>query len=222
MKREFLQLAQKYDSKKYTIGGWWYSEKLDGERCFWDGGITRGMMKSRVPWANTEKDARYVSLQIATGLWSRYGNVIHAPAWWLDQLPKCPLDGELYSHDASLQRQDIHSAIKKIEPIDDEWKKIILEVFDSPPYERVFADGVIDNTNFHKTFKGIVSWVDVQNTTCKLSYRPKSGSAFQSVYARLHKQLEGNKVAYLLEQWVLPYPQCEAIEKINFELLKIE
>jgi len=67
--REFLMLAQVYDPKKHAIGGWRVSEKKDGERCWWDGGITRGIPKSRVPWANTKKDARYRTAPIATGLW---------------------------------------------------------------------------------------------------------------------------------------------------------
>jgi ATP-dependent DNA ligase len=39
-KREFLMLAHKHEGQ--NILGWLYSEKLDGMRCFWDGGITRG------------------------------------------------------------------------------------------------------------------------------------------------------------------------------------
>ena len=43
MNREFVQLAQVYDPKKHGIAGWFVSEKLDGMRCLWDGGITRGL-----------------------------------------------------------------------------------------------------------------------------------------------------------------------------------
>ena len=42
-RREFLQLAKSYNPEKNKIAGWYLSEKLDGTRCFWDGGITRGM-----------------------------------------------------------------------------------------------------------------------------------------------------------------------------------
>lgn len=220
MKREFLQLAQKYNPSKYCIGGWWFSEKLDGERCFWDGGISRGLLKSQVPWANTAKDDRYVSDQFATGLWSRYGNVIHAPDWWLNMLPTCPLDGELYSHDADMSRQDIHSAIKTIIPINIEWKKIAFIVFDSPPLEKVFADGVIDNTNFKKIFKGILEWVEERKYP--YCYRAKSSSAVKSIHERLGTILLGNEVAFRHLQFQLPYPQHRAIEVINFELMKIE
>ena len=34
LRREFLQLAKVFDSKKHGIAGWLVSEKLDGQRCF--------------------------------------------------------------------------------------------------------------------------------------------------------------------------------------------
>lgn len=40
MKRQFLMLAHDYDPKKHSILGWYMSEKLDGLRAWWDGGIT--------------------------------------------------------------------------------------------------------------------------------------------------------------------------------------
>jgi hypothetical protein len=70
-RREFLQLANKFDEHKHNVNGWMMSEKLDGMRCIWDGGITRGMMAAQVPWANIEKDGRYRNAPTATGLWSR-------------------------------------------------------------------------------------------------------------------------------------------------------
>jgi len=50
-KRYYCQLASKYDEEKHFIGGYYWSEKLDGMRAIWDGGVTRGMLKSDVPWA---------------------------------------------------------------------------------------------------------------------------------------------------------------------------
>src|SRR5690606_38659901 len=122
---EFLMLAHTYDASKHMITGWMASEKLDGNRCMWDGGITRGMKKFNVPWANTDKDDRYVKQQYATGLWSRYGNVIHAPDEWLDQLPKILLDGELDCGN----RQTLVSIIKKLNPDPEEWKRVKFKVF---------------------------------------------------------------------------------------------
>ena len=95
-RRSFVQLAKEIDYKKNSLGGNYLSEKLDGQRGLWDGGITRGMPIRAVPWANVEKEDRLVEDRISTGLWSRYGHPIQAPDWWLDNLPNIPLDGELY------------------------------------------------------------------------------------------------------------------------------
>jgi DNA ligase-1 len=154
MRREFLQLAHTFDNQDVT--NWWMSKKLDGYRVFWDGGITRGMHKSSVPWANTEKDERYKKEPIATGLWTRNANVYHAPEWFLDDLPKIPLDGELYCH--GLKRQDIGSIVKSLVP-GVGWASIKFHVFDSPPLATVFKDGVIDTPHYKKEFKDILKWI---------------------------------------------------------------
>jgi DNA ligase-1 len=219
-----LQLAQKYIATKHGVGGWFFSEKLDGERCYWDGGITRGMVKSEVPWANCAKDARYVDTQVATGLWSRYGNVIHAPDWWLAKLPCMPLDGELFSHFTEMKRQDIHSAIKKIYPVTTEWERICYEVFDCPPYETVFADKIIDNVNYYKVFKGILPWVEerIKNSPYALHYRPMPTSAYKSVYERMKMHDLGSSVWGLHKQYVLPYRQDAAVSMLEEQLKIVE
>jgi DNA ligase-1 len=84
------------------------SEKLDGMRAIWDGGISRGLPASQIPYAalSPSNEGR-----IATGLWSRLGNIIAAPNEWLDQLPPIACDGELFSHD--LDRQELFSVVRK-------------------------------------------------------------------------------------------------------------
>jgi hypothetical protein len=52
LRREFLQLADHYDASKSKVAGWFISEKLDGTRCFWDGGVSRGVPTEEVPWAS--------------------------------------------------------------------------------------------------------------------------------------------------------------------------
>lgn len=94
MKPEFLMLAKVY--KNQDIRGWMCSEKLDGTRAFWDGGITSGVPASEVPFANTTKDGRLKTPPISTGLWSRTGKVVHAPKWWTNQLPEFFVDGEMW------------------------------------------------------------------------------------------------------------------------------
>ena len=154
-KREFLQLAHVYDPKKHGIAGWFASEKLDGMRALWDGGITRGMLCADVPWANTEKHARFKVQPVSTGLWTRYGQPIHAPAYFLNALPKCILDGELYA--GRNRFQHVVSATKKHEPILSEWEPIRYMVFDSPNPHVVFGPGKINNTNFKKTIPTITA-----------------------------------------------------------------
>jgi len=154
MKREFLMLAKTLkDSDR--IGGWMFSEKLDGMRCFWDGGITRGLLCTQVPWANTLKDARYTGTRLATGLWTRYGKPIYAPDSFLDSLPKITLDGELYAGRGNFQQ--VTATCKDLVP-GAGWGKIRYAVFDSPSIATVFADGLLDSTNFKKKFADVVTW----------------------------------------------------------------
>ncbi len=62
-------LAHKFDHDgDVDPTGWWWSEKLDGVRAYWDG----------------------------SNFISRQGNVFHAPAWFKEGLPGHPLDGELW------------------------------------------------------------------------------------------------------------------------------
>jgi len=220
MKREFVQLAHKFQ-KKVTIGGWYLSEKMDGHRCYWDGGISRGIEKSRIPWANLDKDERYVETQYATGLWSRYGNVIHAPDWFLDALPMCPLDGELWSPD--LTRQEISSIIKALDS-GEKWRMISYNVFDIPPYETMFANGFIDNTNFKKkiVFNDCMAVVECFQNKIPMDYVPPATLRYESAYAILDAVINGKSgtrarpfvslIAKRVVQKQLPYSQGAAIE----------
>src|SRR3954451_12382497 len=113
-KPEFLMLAHPHNESKHGFCGYYASEKLDGIRAFWDGGITRGLYCTQVPWANTTKDARYRMPPKATGFWSRYGKAIQAPDWFLDQMPKLPLDGEF--HAGPKGWQILSSIIKDLVP----------------------------------------------------------------------------------------------------------
>jgi len=209
-KREFLQLAHNFNPKKHGIGGWFMSEKLDGQRCFWDGGVSRGLKKSAVPWANNLKDERYKTAQIATGLWSRYGNVVHAPDWWLDELPGIPLDGELYIPG---HRQDLMKIIKDLRP-GTGWDRVQYYVFDAIPIETLLEPGKINNTNFKKQIVGMsLAWymLHAQNIT----WIPKPDTGFQSRLSRLKKELEGNKVAKLVMQLRLPMQTDTAIQMVE-------
>lgn len=154
-KAEFLQLAHVYDSKKHFAAGKFLSEKLDGQRAFWDGGVSRGLPASEVPWANTERDARLRTPPVATGLWSRYGNVVHAPDWWLDKLPNILLDGELYCGRGQFQK--LRSIVGDHVP-GQGWQSVRYMAFDAPPAQVMFADRDINITNFKKRLRGCFAW----------------------------------------------------------------
>ena len=149
-RREFLQLADTYEAAKHKVGGFYISEKLDGTRCFWDGGITRGLKTEDVPWASLthpKLGGRKDKIKpFSTGLWSRYGNPIMAPDWFLNQLPCCPLDGELWAGRENFQ--ECRSICAGDEP-DERFNKISYAVYSSPSFGSVFANGLIKNSNMH-------------------------------------------------------------------------
>jgi DNA ligase-1 len=148
LRREFLQLADTYKPAKHTVAGLFISEKLDGTRCFWDGGLSRGCRTEEVPWASItdpktgRKKAKIKP--VATGLWSRYGNPIMAPDWFLNQLPACPLDGELWAGRGNFQL--CRSICAGDEP-DPRFDKIVYAAYSCPPLAAVFRTGEIKNAN---------------------------------------------------------------------------
>jgi hypothetical protein len=172
------------------------SEKLDGMRAFWDGGITRGQWADEVPFANTAKKGHLIHRQKATGLWSRYGNPIQAPDWWLDQLPKdLLLDGELYAGRGSFQT--LVSITKKLIP-GAEWNEVGYVIFDSPTANAIFGDGEIKNTNFKKVFN------DVYLTLGRPHVESASRFEFESILNWLRSKDIENEVVSLHEQIQLP------------------
>ena len=162
MRREFLQLADHYDPAKHDVAGWFISEKLDGTRCFWDGGLTRGVPADEVPWASTtdpktcEKKAKIKP--VATGLWSRYGNPIMAPDWWLNRLPCVPLDGELWAGRGKFQ---LCRSICGGDAPDERFDKIVFAVYSTPPLGAVFSTGQIKNANMVRNvdYLTIEAWI---------------------------------------------------------------
>lgn len=136
-KPEFLMLAQTFDPSKHDINGWFMSEKMDGMRAFWDGGLTKGIPTRDIPWANCEKDGRFVTEPISSGLWSRYGKPIVAPDWWLERLPRILLDGELIG---GSWEETISIVKRNVNVREGEWSKVSYHVFDSPIFTEIFGD----------------------------------------------------------------------------------
>jgi DNA ligase 1 len=122
-KREYCQLFKKMDGLEgLRVPGWWYSEKYDGEHAIWDGGVSRGLRG--VPWCGDPT-------VVCTGLFSRYGSVIHAPDWWLDRLPRgVILEGELWTgYD---DRSRLMSIVRR-KDYGGEWSVVRYICFDAPP-----------------------------------------------------------------------------------------
>jgi len=145
-RRDLLLLAEKFNPEKCDPQGMLMSEKLDGTRVWWDGGVSRGVPTIDVPWANIwDKDGVTLKKKIkptATGLWTRYGNPMQAPEWFLDALPKgVSLDGEMYAGHGNFQY--VQSATRKDVPVDSEWEGIAYHVFGCPTYAQVLQDGLI-------------------------------------------------------------------------------
>jgi DNA ligase-1 len=144
--RELLQLADTYNPAKHKIAGHWISEKLDGTRCFWDGGISRGCRTEDVPWAgitDPKKGTKKNKIKpIASGLWSRYGNPIIAPDDFLNSLPCCPLDGELWAGRGKFQ---LCRSICAGDTPDPRFHLIKFAVYSSPAFPTIFSDGEIKN-----------------------------------------------------------------------------
>lgn len=100
-------LAHPWDNSQ-DLSGWWMSEKYDGVRSWWDG----------------------------ENFTSRQGNLYNAPTWFIQQLPKVPLDGELWMGRKLFQ--ETVGAVRKHTPVDAEWSKVKYMVFDLPKHRDPF------------------------------------------------------------------------------------
>jgi DNA ligase-1 len=92
---------------------WMVSEKLDGIRAVWTG----------------------------SDFYTRNKKVVHAPAWFKAAMPQGrPYDGELFAGRGKFKQ--VSSTVRKLVPVDDEWKSIQYVVFDRPVADpgRPFAD----------------------------------------------------------------------------------
>jgi DNA ligase-1 len=128
-------LAKNFDKTKHNVKGWWLSEKLDGIRAYWD---------------SNEGE-----------FFTRNGNVIYAPNFFVENLPKnVNLDGELWigrgKEDFNLMSGISRRIPYKIDgsksktynPKD--WEQVKYLVFDAPDYPGPYEDRV---EYYHKVIK---------------------------------------------------------------------
>ena len=94
-------LAENYNSS-VDVSQYLISEKYDGVRAIWDG----------------------------KHLITRQGNIINAPEWFTKNLPKIPMDGELWL--ARGQFDALSGAVRKDVPNDAEWQGITYNIFELP------------------------------------------------------------------------------------------
>jgi len=210
--------AHKYNAVKCDVSGHYISEKLDGSRCFWDGGISRGLPTETIPWANILDPKTGLKKSkikpIASGLWSRYGNPIIAPDWWLNQLPCIPLDGELWAGRGKFQL--CRSICAKDVPVSSEWALLDYAIIDSPPFSAVFMDGRINCPNFrHEINLDCVSkWLASRDSLLHDYKFLPLGMIFEQTMALLQQSVPSEGKIYLLKQKILPVSNAaEAVEK---------
>lgn len=165
-RRTYLMLAQiagptfiKEKTDRGLLKSYLVSEKLDGVRVFWDGGVSRGMLASDVPYANIAKDFRRLAQVRATGLWTRYGKSIQAPGDWLNKLPLgLPLDGELFIGRGMFQRTV--SVTKAFNSALSDWEDVKFMAFDTPSYESFSRVGKINEVHHQAEFDaGVRAWL---------------------------------------------------------------
>lgn len=124
---------------------YYVSNKLNGMRAVWDGGISRGRPVSEIPWCNLKP---YMKGKTATGLWTRNGKPIYACSKWLNQLPKDTiLDGELWNEFVPFE--DIISICREEDRNSIRWEKIEYHVFDNLPVDGFFREREIIDREDH-------------------------------------------------------------------------
>ncbi len=96
-----MVLAEIYEAH-IDITRYWVSEKFDGVRAQWDGRTLR----------------------------FRGGSIVPAPAWFTENFPAVPLDGELWI--ARDQFDRLSGTVRRIEPVDAEWRQVRYLIFELP------------------------------------------------------------------------------------------
>lgn len=103
-----LLLAETYRGN-VDVARYLVSEKYDGVRAYWDG----------------------------RQLWSRGGNAINAPAWFVAALPPRKLDGELWLGRGRFE--EMSGIARREQPDDAAWKEVSFMLFELPGAEGTFA-----------------------------------------------------------------------------------
>ena len=105
-----LQLAGSLDHAdlKVDLSGYWYAEKLDGVRGYWDG----------------------------QQLLTRQGNPIHAPEWFTQALPDFAVEGELWIGRQNFDY--LSGVVRQQQADESRWRQVRFYLFDLPHYPGTF------------------------------------------------------------------------------------
>jgi len=106
-----LMLAKVYHPG-IDLADYWVSEKYDGLRGYWDG----------------------------QQLFTRGGELVHAPAWFTAGWPSTPLDGELWAGRGLFAKA--MSTVRQQAPDDDAWRGMRFMVFDVPAHGGPFTERI--------------------------------------------------------------------------------
>jgi len=169
-----LLLAQKWESHVDPTG-WWMSEKLDGVRALWTG----------------------------EGFVSRLGNIYHAPDWFIEDLPKVPLDGELWMGRGLFQKT---VSVARRQDKSDLWKDIRFVMFDAPDASGRFEERM---DYMHSEFSSSLKYASVlEHVVCE---------------GLVHLETELRRVEALSgEGLMLREPGSEYIRSRSSTLLKVK
>jgi DNA ligase 1 len=153
------------------------SEKYDGVRALWNGQTLR----------------------------SRAGNIIAAPSWFIAKLPKKSLDGELWM--ARGQFEKLSGFVRKISPLDEEWRQIKYMVFELPDAAGTFAER-------YENLKKIVAQANFSQLVLVEQFRLADNAALQR---KLTEIVRGGGEGLMLHRADAPY-----ITGRNDALLKLK
>jgi hypothetical protein len=199
--REFLQQPGTFKNQK--IGGFYLSRHIHGQRCLWDGGLSRGVKTISVPWSgitNPETGELKDLIPESTGLWNERGEPVEAPDSLLDRLPPFPCDGVLSLHPAEFA------------------------VFSSPPLRHLFQTGRISNDHMIRAIEWprMKRWLDIKS-------RGTTSTGEESTFCHELFAMAGwagwDEIIYMINQRVLPKDDglaklyLENIENMSNELI---
>lgn len=130
--RPELMLANVYSSQdhKTNLNHYWVSEKYDGVRAYWNG----------------------------KHLLSRQGFIYQAPDWFIQHLPKYPLDGELWLGRGKFDQ--LSGIVRTQIPSNEDWGLVRFMVFDIPNHIGRFDQRLQELNTLHDS-RTLPPWVEV-------------------------------------------------------------